>query len=102
MSSIFVNPTGVKECAEQIKSYAAKINDVLNEVSSLMSGTAVNYQSQAAEDMREKFASMKPDMDKFQAYLNKVAAYLNQNVADPTSTVSSTNVQNVANINKPQ
>ncbi|MDE5618930.1 MAG: WXG100 family type VII secretion target [Ruminococcus sp.] len=101
-STIFVNPEGIKDNANTIRTYSAQIGEIIAEISTTIAGTESNYQSQAASDMREKFNSMKPSLDKFEAYLNKVATYLVQNVADTTSAVNNANVQNVASIRKPQ
>lgn len=52
--------------------------------------------------MRDKFNELKPELEKFDSYLRKIANYLNQNVAEPTEVTDQVASQNVANIKKPQ
>ncbi len=99
---IFVDPEGIRENAGQIEGYANNIMDALNKISEAIKSTEDNYQSKAADEMREQFCQLKPTIEKFEAYLKKVVSYLRLNVAEPTSSVMATNVQNITNIRKPQ
>ena len=101
-SEIFVDPNEVKNCASKIKGYAGDIKECLNEAAGKMRSTEQNFQSQAASDMRDKFEAMKADFDKFENYLNKVASYLTQNVAEPVTAINAAAVKNVASIKKPK
>lgn len=101
-SQIFVNPEGVKESANKIKDYAGSIKSTLEEISTAIQGTESNYESEAANNMRSQFKQLHTTIEAFESYLKKVASYLEVNVADPTSSVIAANVQNVANIRKPQ
>lgn len=101
-SKIFVDPNEVKSCSDRISKIAGDIKETLNEAAGKMSSTEQNFQSQAAIDMRDKFNSMKGDFDKFEAYLNKIASYLKQNVADPVTAINAAAVKNVASIKKPK
>ena len=100
--TIFVNTEGVKSNAGKIRTYAGNIKEILEEISTTIASTESNYQSEAAEDMREQFRQLKPAIDRFESYLNKVATYLEMNVADTTTSVMATNVQNITNIRKPE
>ena len=51
--------------------------------------------------MRDKFTELKPQFEKFTAYVKKVATYLIQNVAEPAEVTDQVASQNVANIKKP-
>ena len=45
---------------------------------------------------------IKAELEKYEAYLLKVANYLEQNVAEPMEIVEQVAIQNVAAIKKPQ
>ena len=88
--------------AQQIKSDAARIGGNLNQISGEIDSTESIFVSQSATEMRDKFKSMKEHMDRFQSYLEKVATYLVQNVAETAEAVESVASANVASIRKPQ
>lgn len=98
---LFINPEAVRSLAESFNNIATRISETLNSVSSEVQNTESLYQAQSATDMRDKFNEIKSVIDKYAAYLRKVATYLTQNVADPADVVDSIASQNVAAIKKP-
>lgn len=98
---IFVNPAEIRNCSNKLNGYADSMKDTLDNLVIKMQSTEATYQAQSAVDMRDKFNELKPELDKFTAYIRKVAAYLTQNVADPTEVTDQVASQNVANIKKP-
>lgn len=99
---IFVDPDGIRVCADRLCQYAAGMNETLEDFRRKIRSTESIYQSQSATDMRDKFAVLEPELEKFTAYLRKVSAYLVQNVAEPAAVVDQIASQNVVNIRKPQ
>ena len=78
------------------------MKDTLDNLVIKMESTEATYQAQSATDMRDKFNELKPELEKFTAYLRKVSAYLIQNVAEPAEVVDQVASQNVASIKKPR
>lgn len=101
-SEIFVNPQEIRNCVVKINSYADNMEDQLNDLIAKIESTASTYQADSANDMRDKFNELKPEITKFTAYLRKVANYLNQNVAEPAEITDAVAQQNVASIHRPQ
>lgn len=99
---LFVNPEEIKGCANRLIQYAEEMNNTLNEFRDKVRSTEEVYQAYSASEMRDKFSTLEPELEKFTAYVRKVAAYLNQNVAEPADVVDRVAAQNVANIKKPQ
>lgn len=99
---MFVNPEGIRSCADSLRQYADQMNCTLDDFRSKIRSTEAIFESDSADAMREKFRTMEPELEKFTAYVRKVAAYLNQNVADPAEVVDQVASQNVASIKKPQ
>lgn len=98
---IFVNPTEIRNCSNKLNGYADEMKDTLDNLIIKMDATESTYQAQSAIDMRDKFNELRPELEKFTAYLRKVAAYLTQNVADPAEVTDQVASQNVASIKKP-
>lgn len=99
---LFVKPEEIRLCANRLRQYAEDMNNTMNDFRSKVRSTESIYESNSAADMREKFALLEPELEKFTAYLRKVSAYLTQNVADPADVVDQVASQNVASIKKPQ
>lgn len=78
------------------------IKDTLDTLVAKMESTQSTYQAQSATEMRDRFNELKPELEKFDSYLRKIATYLTQNVADPADVTDQVASQNVANIKKPQ
>ncbi len=100
-SQIFVNPAEIRNCSSKIIGYANDIKAALDDVTVKMQSTEAIYQAQSATDMRDKYNTLKPELEKFDSYLRKVATYLTQNVAEPAEVTDQVASQNVANIKKP-
>jgi len=98
---LFVNPEEIRNCSSLLNSYADQIKDTLDNLVVKMDSTEALYQAQSATDMRDKFTELKPQFEKFTAYVKKVATYLIQNVAEPAEVTDQVASQNVANIKKP-
>ena len=101
-SEMFVNPEEIRVCANRLKQYAEDMNNTLEDFRRKEKSTEEIYECNSATDMRDKFATLEPELEKFTAYLRKVAAYLTQNVAEPAEVVDQIAAQNVASIRKPQ
>lgn len=99
---LFVDPEEIKICAERLRQYAGDINNTLENFRAKIKSTESFYESNSASEMREKFTTLEPELEKFTAYIRKVAAYLTQNVAEPADVVDQVASRNVANIRKPQ
>lgn len=99
---LFVDPESIRVCADRLKQYAEEMNNTLDDFRRKVKGTEEFYESNSAIDMRDKFTTLEPELEKFTAYIRKVAAYLTQNVADPAEVVDQIAAQNVATIRKPQ
>ena len=99
---LFVNPEGIRICAGRLKQYAEEMNMTLDDFRIKVRSTEEFFQSNSAMEMREKFAGLEGELEKFTSYLRKVSAYLTQNVADPADVVDQVASQNVASIKKPQ
>ena len=99
---IFVDPEQVRTYAGQIRALATDMDTYLKQASGKMQSTETNYQSEAATRMRENFAAMQVDFQRFVSYLGKIASYLEQNVAEPVQTLNNAHIQEVANIRKPK
>ena len=98
---LFVNPQEIKLCAEKLKLYAEEMNITMNDFRRKIKSTESIYMAKSAMEMRDKFAGMEAELEKFTAYIRKVSAYLNQNVAEPAEVVEQIATQKVANIKKP-
>ena len=98
---LFVNPEMIRSHAAQIRQISGMIKDNLSQVSAKIKSTESIYVAESATEMREKFDTLKPELDKFESYLLKVANYLEQNVAEPAEIVDRVAAQNVASIRKP-
>ena len=101
-SEIFVNPEGIRDCANQLEMKASEIENTLGQLTTKIGSTQSIFESNSATDMRDRYEELKPELDKFYSYLRKVAAYLKQNVAEPAEVLDRVAQQNVANIKKPQ
>lgn len=101
-SQIFVNPEEIRNCANNIEGISGRMKDTLADLNTKILSTESIYQAQSATDMREKFEQLRPELEKFDSYLTKIANYLKQNVAEPTEVTDNVASQNVANIRKPQ
>lgn len=99
---IFVNPAEIKNCANKLNGFADNMKETLDNLVIKIQSTESIYQAQSATDMRDKFNELKPELEKFTAYIRKVAAYLTQNVADPAEVTDQVAAQNVASIKKPR
>ena len=99
---IFVDPEGIRSCSDSLRQYADQMNCTLDDFRTKMKSTEAIFESDSAEAMRDKFRTLEPELEKFTAYIRKVAAYLNQNVADTAEVVDQIAAQNVASIKKPQ
>lgn len=99
---LFVNPEEIRVCAGKLRQYAEQMNNTLGNFRVKMRSTEDFYEAESAFEMREKFTSLEPELEKFTAYIRKVAAYLEQNVADPAEVVDQVASHNVANIRKPR
>ena len=99
---LFINPEAVRALASQFQTIASRMNNTLTSVSTEMQNTQYFYEAQSATDMRDGFTEVKSRIDTFVNYLNKVATYLVQNVADPADIVDQVASSNVAAIKKPQ
>lgn len=99
---LFINPEAVRALAQQFQTISSRMNTTLNNISTEIDNTENTFQSQAATDMRDKFIEVKNSIETFVNYLNKVATYLVQNVADPADVVDQVASSNVAAIKKPQ
>ena len=99
---LLVNPAEIRNCSNQINTYANEMKDTLDNIAVKIDSTEAYYQAQSATEMRDKFNELKPEFEKFTGYLRKVAAYLTQNVAEPAEVVDQIAVQNVASIKKPR
>lgn len=100
-TELFINPEAVRTLAHQFETIATRMNTTLNSVATEIQNTEATYQAQSATDMRDKFNEVKSKIEVFVNYLNKVAAYLVQNVADPADVVDQVASNNVAAIKKP-
>lgn len=98
---IFVSPEEIRNCSNKINGIANDMEATLNDLVIKMASTEAIYQAQSATDMREKFDTLKPQLEKFTAYLKKVSTYLVQNVAEPADVTDRVASQNVASIRKP-
>ena len=101
-TELFINPEAVRSLAAQFNQIASRMDGTLNSISAEIQNTEPYYQSQSASDMRDKFNEVRNVIDTFVNYLNKVATYLVQNVADPAEIVDQVASNNVAAIKKPQ
>ncbi|MBE6877105.1 MAG: hypothetical protein E7496_10400 [Ruminococcus sp.] len=101
-SEIFVNPAEIRNCSNRLVTTADQIKGTLDDLVIKMESTEATYQAQSATDMRDKFNELKPEFEKFDSYLRKIATYLTQNVAEPTEVTDQVASQNVASIKKPQ
>lgn len=99
---IFVNPAEIRNCSSKLNGFADQMEGTFNELIIKIEGTESTYQAQSATDMRDKFNQLKPELEKFTAYIRKVANYLTQNVAEPAEVTDQVASQNVASIRKPQ
>ena len=98
---LFVNPELIRNCAEKIKDYAARIKNTLEDLVVKMQSTEATYQAQSATEMGDKFNELKSILDNYYEYLINIANFLTQNVAEPAEVVDQIAVQNVASIHKP-
>ena len=99
---IFVNPAEIRNCSTKLSGFADQMKDTLDDLVVKIESTEAIYQAQSATDMRDKFNQLKPELEKFTAYIRKVANYLTQNVAEPAEVTDQVASQNVASIRKPQ
>lgn len=98
---IFVSPEEIRNCSNKINGIANDMEATLSDLASKIASTESIYQAQSATDMRDRFNELKPNLEKFTAYLKKVSTYLVQNVADPADVTDRVASQNVASIRKP-
>lgn len=99
---LFVNPEMIRALAQQIRQISGQIKQNINDVALKIKSTENIYIANSATEMRDKFEALKPELEKYEAYLLKVANYLEQNIADPLEIVERVASQNVASIQKPQ
>lgn len=99
---LFINPQAVRALAGQFQTLSTRMINTLTSVSNEIQNTETTYQAQSATDMRDKFNEVKAKLDQFYVYLERVATYLIQNVADPADVVDQVASSNVASIKKPQ
>ena len=100
-NELFVNPEEIRICANRLRLYAEEMKNTLDGFRMKIKSTAPFYESKSATEMRNKFTALEPELEKFTAYIKKVSAYLDQNVADPSDTIEQINSQNIAKIRKP-
>lgn len=98
---IFVNPEQIRNCSSKVNGIAGEMESTLADLVAKMASTENIYQAQSATDMRDKFEQLRPELEKFTAYLKKVSTYLVQNVAEPAEITDQVASQNVATIKKP-
>ncbi len=99
---LFANPDMIRALAQQIRTLSGQIKQNINDVALKIKSTESIYVANSATEMRDKFEALKPELEKYEAYLLKVANYLEQNIADPLEIVERVASQNVASIQKPQ
>ncbi len=99
---LFANSEMIRDCAQQIREIAGQMKNNLEDVASKIKSTENTFIAESADEMRDKFEALKPELEKYEAYLVKVANYLEQNIADPVEIVERVASQNVAAIKKPQ
>ncbi|MBP0970652.1 MAG: hypothetical protein J5753_01300 [Oscillospiraceae bacterium] len=99
---LFANPDMIRALAQQIRTLSGQIKQNINDVALKIKSTESIYVANSATEMRDKFEALKPELEKYEAYLLKVANYLEQNIADPLEIVERVASQNVASISKPQ
>lgn len=100
-AELFINPEVVRTLASQFQNISQRMSATLTSVASEIHNTESTYQAQSATDMRENFNEVKAKLDQFYSYLQKVATYLIQNVADPADIVDQVAASNAASIKKP-
>ena len=64
-SEIFVNPEGIRGCANQLESKASDIENTLGQLTAKMGSTQAIFESNSATDMRDRFEELKPELEKF-------------------------------------
>lgn len=101
-SEIFVNPGEIRNCSSKLTNTANQIKSTMDDLVIKIASTETNYQAQSASDMRDKFNELRPELERFDSYLRKIATYLTQNVAEPAEVTDQVASQNVASIKKPQ
>ena len=101
-NELFVNPEAVRTTANNLNVLATKMRATLGSISLEIKSTEPIFQSASADELRSSFERIKPKLDRYYDYLNKVAAYLIMNVADPVETLEKVSLSNVVSIRKPQ
>ena len=99
---LYVNSDMIRALAQQIRQISGQMKNNINDVALKIKSTESIYVAESATEMRDKFDALKPELEKYEAYLLKVANYLEQNVAEPMEIVEQVAIQNVAAIKKPQ
>lgn len=97
---VFLNSDEIRNCANSISNYDARIMDILARFEAEMNRIESVWESEAEDAMRENFNALKPAFEKFHRYNEKVVTHLKTNVADARDALDTALKNNASSLKR--
>lgn len=99
-NKIFLNSEEIRNCANSISNYDARIMEILAQFEAEMNRVDSVWESEAQEQLKEVFLALKPTFEKFHRYNEKVVTHLRTNVADARDALDTALKNNVSGLKR--